>query len=84
MGPKEAPTKENTVPRFAAYPVMARISATVTPTIVEDMRGTPGSMVEKLLPAMKAQKQAGTIEATAKRKNIVVARNPPMFPMTAS
>ena len=55
--------------------------ATPTPTIVEPTRGTPGIMVEKLLPAIKAQKQAGGIEAIVKRKNMAVAIGPPMFLM---
>jgi hypothetical protein len=58
---------EKTAARLAAAPVMASTMATVTPAIVEDMRGTPGIMVEKLLPAMKAQKQAGVMEATAEK-----------------
>ena len=51
--------------------------------MVEDMRGTPGIMVEKLLPAMKAQKQAGAMDAIANRKNVALASNPPMEPITA-
>jgi len=46
------------------------------------MRGMPGSMVEKLLPAMKAQKHAGAMDAIANRKNIAVARNPPITAIT--
>ena len=84
MGPKEAPTRPKTPGRSAATPVPARSSAMVTPTSVESERETPGSMVAKLLPAMKAQKQAGTMEASAKRKNMEVAMVPPIEPMTAS
>src|SRR5260370_11036730 len=83
IGPKDAPTIWKNVTRFAATPVMARITATVTPNIVDDMRGTPGIIVEKLLPAMNAQKQAGVTEANANRKNMALASHPPMEPMTA-
>jgi hypothetical protein len=55
---------------------------TVTPVIVEDIRATPGIMVEKLLPAMKAQKQAGAMEASAKRKKVALESHPPMEPIT--
>ena len=48
------------------------------------MRGTPGIMVEKLLPAMKAQKQAGAMEAMVNSKNMAVAMMPPMAPITSS
>ena len=70
MGPKDAPTMVKKPIRLAATPVTARTIATVTPAMVEDMRFTPGIMVEKLLPAMKAQKQAGPMEAMANRKNM--------------
>lgn len=58
--------------------------ATVMPVMVDDMRFTPGIMVEKLLPAIMAQKQAEGIEAMVKRKNIAVASMPPMPAITAS
>jgi hypothetical protein len=52
--------------------------------MVEVIRGIPGIIVEKLLLAMKAQKQVAGIEAMAKRKNIVAAIAPPIDGMTAS
>ena len=70
--------------RSAATPVTASTIDTVTPAMVEEMRGTPGIMVEKLLPAMKAQKQAGAIEAMVNSKNMAVARMPPIAPITSS
>ena len=70
--------------RLAATPLTARTMATVTPAIVDDMRFTPGIMVEKLLPAMKAQKHAGPMEAIVNRKNIAVANTPPIDAMTVS
>jgi hypothetical protein len=39
-------------------------------------------MVEKLFPAMNAQKQAGAIEAIANRKNVALASSPPTDPIT--
>ncbi len=59
MGPKDAPTMVKKPIRFCATPVTASTIDTVTPAMVEEMRGTPGIMVEKLLPAINAQKQAG-------------------------
>ena len=78
MGPNDAPTMEKKPIRFSATPVTARTMATVTPAMVEDMRDTPGIIVEKLLPAMNAQKQAGVMQAMVNRKNIADARKPPM------
>jgi hypothetical protein len=38
--------------------------------------------VEKLLPAMNAQKQAGAIDASANRKKVALESHPPMEPIT--
>src|SRR4051794_23118513 len=84
IGPNEAPTIVKNPIRFSATPVTARRMATVTPTIIDEIRLTPGIMVEKLLPAIRAQKQAGGTDAIANRKNIEVARNPPRDAITAS
>ena len=70
--------------RFSATPGTASTIATVTATIIDDMRFTPGIIVEKLLPAISAQKHADGIEAIANRKNIEVASNPPREAITAS
>ena len=78
MGPNDAPTMVKKPIRFSATPVTARTIATVMPAMVDDMRFTPGIMVEKLLPAMKAQKQADGMEAMVNRKNMAVASGPPM------
>ena len=43
---------------------------------VETVLGILGSMVLKLFDAMKEEKQVGTMEARAKRKNITGARAP--------
>jgi hypothetical protein len=48
----------------------------VTPTIVDTGREILGSMVLKLFAAMKAEKQVGTRQAAAKRKNITGAKAP--------
>ena len=84
IGPKEAPTIEKKLIRFSAAPVIARTIATVTANIVEEKRGTAGIIVAKLLPAMKAQKQAEGMEASANNRNIDEARKPPIPAMTES
>ena len=58
--------------------------ANVMPIIIEDTRFTPGIIVAKLLPAMKAQKQADGMDVTANTRNIAVASTPPIVPMAAS
>ena len=72
----------NTPTRSPAAPVAASTMAITAPTMVLAIRGMRGSMVEKLLPAMKAQKHAGAIEAIANRKNMAVARYPPTTEIT--
>src|ERR1022692_2178818 len=73
---------------------------TVTPAMVEEMRGKAGIMVEKLLPAMNAgkagimvekllpamnaQKQAGATEAMVNSANMAVASTPPIDRITSS
>ena len=59
-------------------PVTARIIPTMAATQLEETRGTPGIIVEKLLPAIVAQKQVAGMEAMANRKNMAVAMGPPM------
>src|SRR5581483_4578634 len=83
MGPNDAPTMVKKLAKLAAAPVIARIIAMVTPIIVELMRDTRGIIVEKLFPAIKAQKQLGVTEANAKRKNIKLAIPPPIAPITS-
>ena len=78
MGPNEAPTMVKKPTRFAATPVTASTMPTAPAARLEATRGTPGIMVEKLLPAMKMQKQVAGMEASANRKNIDVAMGPPM------
>ena len=68
----------------AAAPVMARTIATVTATIVDEKRDTAGIIVAKLLPAIKAQKQAEGMEARANSRNIDEARKPPTPEITES
>src|SRR6476469_386472 len=84
IGAKDAPTIVKNPIRFSATPVTARRIATVTPTIIDEIRLTPGIIVEKLFPAIRAQKHAGGTDAIANRKNIEVARKPPRDAMTAS
>jgi hypothetical protein len=43
---------------------------------VETVRGIFGNIVLKLLDAMNDEKQVGTMDAMAKRKNITGARAP--------
>ena len=62
--------------RLSARPVMVRIALRVTPASVEMGREILGNMVLKLLAAIKAEKQVGTRQAAAKRKNITGARAP--------
>jgi hypothetical protein len=59
-----------------ATPVTARRTLTVRAANVETGRGIFGSIVLKLLDAMNDEKQVGTIDAAAKRKNITGARAP--------
>jgi hypothetical protein len=76
MGPKDAATMLKKPIRLSATPLMARIALNVTPAMVDTGRETLGNMVLKLLAAMKAEKQVGTRQAAAKRKNITGARAP--------
>ena len=76
IGPKDAPMMVNRPTRFAATPVIARTAAITAPTMVEVMRGTPGIIVARLLPAMKDEKHMETIEAMAKKKNAIEAKPP--------
>ena len=62
--------------RLSATPLMARMALIVTPAIVDAGRETLVNIVLKLLAAMKAEKQVGTRQAAAKRKNITGARPP--------
>ena len=64
--------------RFAAIPVTARMMPTNAAAIDDATRGTPGIIVEKLLPAIKMQKHVGGIDAIANRKNMAAAIGPPM------
>ena len=68
--------------RLLATPVMAKMALTVTAASVETVREILGSMVLKLFAAMKDEKQVGTREAAAKRKNITGA-NAPTLAMAA-
>ena len=68
IGPNEAPIIVNRPIRFAAAPVIASTAATIAPAIVDVIRGTPGIIVARLLPAMKDEKHIGATEATANRK----------------
>jgi hypothetical protein len=52
--------------------------------MLEATLGTPGIIVEKLLPTINAQKQVAGMEAMAKRKNMAVAVGPPIACMTLS
>ena len=52
IGPNDAPMIVNKLIRLAAAPVIASRAATTAPAIVEVIRGTPGIMVARLLPAM--------------------------------
>ena len=78
IGPKEAPTMLKKGIRFAATPVTASTIPTAAPAMVEATRGTPGIIVEKLLPAINAQKHVAGMEAMAKRKNMAEPTGPPM------
>ena len=55
---------------------MARIPLRVTAASVDTVREILGNMVLKLFAAMKAEKQVGTRQAAAKRKNITGASAP--------
>jgi hypothetical protein len=76
MGPNDAATKLKKPTRLLATPVVARITLIVRAMSVETMRGIFGSIVLKLFEAMNEEKQVGTIEAMAKRKNMTGARAP--------
>jgi hypothetical protein len=76
IGPKDAAIILKNPIRLSATPLMARMALIVTPTIVDTGRETLGSIVLKLFAAIKAEKQVGTRQAAAKRKNITGARAP--------
>jgi len=76
MGPKDAPTTVKKPTRFPATPVIARMALRVTPASVETLRGIRGSMVLKLFDAINDEKHVGTIDAAAKRKNMMGANAP--------
>jgi hypothetical protein len=76
IGPKDAPTIEKNSTRLLARPLIARSALTVTPVSVEMLRGILGNIVVKLLDPIKVEKQVGTSEAAAKRKNMIGARAP--------
>ena len=76
IGPKDAATRLKNPTRLLATPVTARRTLIVRAANVETVRGILGSMVLKLLDAMKDEKQVGTIEAIANRKNITGAKVP--------
>jgi hypothetical protein len=59
-----------------ATPVTAKRALTVRAARVETVRGIFGNMVLKLFEAMNDEKQVGTMEAMAKRKNMMGARAP--------
>src|ERR1039458_1040848 len=84
IGPNDAPTMCKKPIKFWATPVTASTMDTVTPAMVEGMRGTPGIMDEKVLPAINAQKQAGATAAMADRAHTEVASKPPMDRITSS
>ena len=52
------------------------MTLSVTPAIVDTGREILGSMVLKLLAAMKEEKHVGTRQAAAKRKNMTGAKAP--------
>jgi hypothetical protein len=62
--------------RLSATPVIARTALTDTAAKVDVLRGIFGSMVLKLFAAMNDEKQVGTREAAANRKNITGAKPP--------
>jgi hypothetical protein len=76
IGPKEAATRLKNPTRLLATPVTANRTLTVRAARVETVRGILGSMVLKLFDAINDEKQVGTIDAMAKRKNITGARAP--------
>jgi hypothetical protein len=76
MGPKDAPTMPKKPARLSAIPVIARMALTVTAAKVQTLRGIVGNIVLKLFEAMKDEKQVGTRQAAAKRKNTIGARLP--------
>jgi hypothetical protein len=76
IGPNEAATMLKKPTRLSASPVSASTALKVTAAMVETGREIFGSMVLKLLAPMNAEKQVGTRQAAANRKNITGA-NPP-------
>jgi hypothetical protein len=76
MGPNEAPTIPKNPTRLPATPVIAKIALTVNAANAEILRGTLGSIVLKLFDAINEEKQVGTSEARANKKNIAGARAP--------
>jgi hypothetical protein len=56
--------------------VTAKRTLTVRAARVEAVRGILGNIVLKLFDAMNDEKQVGTMEAMANRKNITGARAP--------
>ena len=76
MGPKEAATRLKKPTRLLAMPVTAKRTLTVRAASVETVRGILGNIVLKLFDAMNDEKQVGTMEAMAKRKNMMGARAP--------
>jgi hypothetical protein len=82
MGPNDAATRLKKPTRLFATPVAARRTLMVRAIMVETMRGIFGSIVLKLFDAMNDEKQVGTMEAMAKRKNMTGAR-PPILAIAA-
>jgi hypothetical protein len=76
IGPKDAATRLKKPTRLFATPVTAKRTLTVRAARVDAVRGIFGSMVLKLFDAMNDEKQVGTMDAIAKRKNITGARAP--------
>jgi hypothetical protein len=76
MGPNDAPTIEKNPIRLFATPVIASTALTVMAAKVERVRGKPGSIVLKLLDAIKEEKHVGTRQAAANKKNIAGASTP--------
>src|SRR6185312_12469806 len=76
MGPKDAPTIPKKPTRLPARPVIAKMALTVIAATVEAVRGILGNIVLKLLAAINDEKQVGTREAAAKRKNMRGANAP--------
>lgn len=62
--------------KLSAAPVIARMALTEMAAKVAILRRIRGSIVLKLFAAMKEEKQVGTIEAAANKKNIAGANTP--------